>query len=1263
MSQSVTLRARGLYTFPNTLSELPDGALTEANNIVIDRDSVISPRRGFKIYGDELSDTRFRADQLIMYKNRVLRHYNGILDADADGSGTFAILTSDVMQVSPSTRIKSIEMNGNLYFTTSTGVKKISVSNVADLSTAPVTDSGGIEALDVDAVLNSTPGFLTQDSVVAYRIVWGIKDPNNNLILGAPSSRVVVYNDLLSLIITDYNGLCTGLAAAVAANGGAPGPNPLVYANYASFKVGPNTDAPTLQDDFKTLCLQLDTDLATHAYFGRTGSIISSTTGGSSTTVESTAHGLVTGEQVIIAGSDSTPSIDGTWVVTVTDANHFSINTVVTVAATTGTFTQPSIYNNNATTFDSPPTDNELLSLQNLYNDIVNALTATSVSQISLAAQTAGDFQNATESSTVNLTITIPPGVTTNHLYQVYRTQVFQATGTTILSDLDPGDEMGLVFESNPTSGDLVNGFVFLTDITPESFRGANLYTNEFSGEGIINANYPPPCAVDIALFKQVAFYANTFTKHTVSLSLLGVSGLIGGSFITTDGITTHTYTFVDSVQQETAITLPAGSTFPGSGASDYFDLFSANNATTYRFWFQKGTSVAPSGSGVTLVEVAILNADANTVVATKLNNAINAQPDFFATVSTNVVAVINKDVGFTNSPSNHVTAVGFSITVAESGSGENAASLEVGVSNAATPAQQVDLTARSLVRVVNKQSGEIVSATYVSGPKDVPGMMVFKEREITTDGFSISSSGGIDSNFNPSLVSGGVPSTNDVAPNRLYYSKTQQPEAVPILQYTDIGPKDKAILRVVPLRDSLFVLTEAGVYRLSGETPQTFVVSLFDSSSILISPDTAAVLNNQIYMFSNQGIVTISDTGVSVLSRPIENSLLPLINYPAFTNFSFATGYESDRSYLVWTVQNSFDETATQCFRYNTFTQTWVRWDSAKTSVAHNALIDKLYLGAADVPFIEIERKDFLRTDYCDRQNDLTIPQNGYTGFEFLLGGLFGMGIGDTIVQTQYLTVSQYNRLLLKLDNDTGLLVHDFYSTLVAGPGDDMGTNLQELVDKLNDPATGTDGGYTCTNPSTTTFPQMQIDFNAIVTKLNNDTHTRIKTYRTSEDTVEWEVAIKAIGKQKSALIVDFSGIPYIKGPAIGYKAITSKITWAPHHFGDPSQTKHIRDATILFENQGFNDAVARFSSDLSTGEQTVPYNGEGVGTWGGFAWGQSTWGGDGSMVPLRTYVPREKARCRFIMAGVTHTAAMEEFSIFGLSFTFEVVSTRGYR
>ena len=68
-------------------------------------------------------------------------------------------------------------------------------------------------------------------------------------------------------------------------------------------------------------------------------------TGTTSVQITAVGHGFVVGQTVVITGSDSTPSIDGTYyVATVVSANAFTIKpaAAVTVAGTTGTATSTS---------------------------------------------------------------------------------------------------------------------------------------------------------------------------------------------------------------------------------------------------------------------------------------------------------------------------------------------------------------------------------------------------------------------------------------------------------------------------------------------------------------------------------------------------------------------------------------------------------------------------------------------------------------------------------------------------------------------------------------------------------------------------------------------------------------------------------------------------------------------------------------------------------------------------------------------------------
>jgi hypothetical protein len=79
MSQRTLLKARGLFTDSNQLGSVPEGAMTTANNVIIDRDDIVESRRGFSQFGNTFGASADRANQLISYKDRILIHNNNTL--------------------------------------------------------------------------------------------------------------------------------------------------------------------------------------------------------------------------------------------------------------------------------------------------------------------------------------------------------------------------------------------------------------------------------------------------------------------------------------------------------------------------------------------------------------------------------------------------------------------------------------------------------------------------------------------------------------------------------------------------------------------------------------------------------------------------------------------------------------------------------------------------------------------------------------------------------------------------------------------------------------------------------------------------------------------------------------------------------------------------------------------------------------------------------------------------------------------------------
>jgi hypothetical protein len=70
-----------------------------------------------------------------------------------------------------------------------------------------------------------------------------------------------------------------------------------------------------------------------------------------------------------------------------------------------------------------------------------------------------------------------------------------------------------------------------------------------------------------------------------------------------------------------------------------------------------------------------------------------------------------------------------------------------------------------------------------------------------------------------------------------------------------------------------------------------------------------------------------------------------------------------------------------------------------------------------------------------------------------------------------------------------------------------------------------------------------------------------------------------------------------------------------------------------------------------------------EGAGTWGEFSWGDIVWGGLGNERPLRTLIPQNKSRCRYLNVKFNHFNAREQYKLIGISLEPREYSTRAYR
>ena len=178
--------------------------------------------------------------------------------------------------------------------------------------------------------------------------------------------------------------------------------------------------------------------------------------------------------------------------------------------------------------------------------------------------------------------------------------------------------------------------------------------------------------------------------------------------------------------------------------------------------------------------------------------------------------------------------------------------------------------------------------------------------------------------------------------------------------------------------------------------------MDLLDDTALLIGPETPALINNQIMALTTQGVVAVSDSGVSILSRPIEADILPLFGSALSTvkTYAYGIGYETDRKYILSLPGVSTDTKCTQSYIYNTFTNAWTRWTLDTYCGAVNASDDKLYLGFDTKNTLTKERKAYDFSDYVDYHSEETISSVPST-YVLTVSNTSNMAVGDMLYQS----------------------------------------------------------------------------------------------------------------------------------------------------------------------------------------------------------------------------------------------------------------------
>lgn len=581
----------------------------------------------------------------------------------------------------------------------------------------------------------------------------------------------------------------------------------------------------------------------------------------------------------------------------------------------------------------------------------------------------------------VTLGIYIPDGITTNHYLEVYRSSV-----VTPLAVIPPEDYQ-LCYMIKPTAGQIAARYLEFEDILPEGFKGVTLYTNT-TKEGLAQANSNPPLCKTFDKYRGFLFFGDVTGLSRLYTALISIDFFTAGVSTLTidDGTNTMTFGCYDEVVPMVVIAtanvggeveIQTGAAH-GLASGDYVHIYEVTG------------TVEANG----IWEIFVTGADTFTLVGSVYVNAWIAGG----------IVVQYEDYGATP---RFILYTG------------------------GTVAQNIDNTARSIVRVINMAIGNTWwYAYYNSSVSDPPGKIMITGREIDNVQFYLTVDDTLTTgaNFSPIIPDAGITYISSASSfiNGLMYSKEQEGEHVPLVNIFYVGTKNDPILKVIGLKDSLIIIkSDDGIFRLTGTSPTNFVITELDGTCKCLQKESIVKGDNAVFMMSNQGKVKISDSGVEVIGRDNEYEDFKPVNNVDFATKGYGWYYNTEKNYYLSTMKDENSTDFDIVSVYNTFTQAWTdRIYGVTTSDTQircaRVINDVCYYAPLTGNGLLRERKSYTALDFVTPDIAVTITNVDLVTNEITINAAI------TIVKGAIFSQGVFNSVVLIVSDTTHFIVVD---------------------------------------------------------------------------------------------------------------------------------------------------------------------------------------------------------------------------------------------
>lgn len=339
-------------------------------------------------------------------------------------------------------------------------------------------------------------------------------------------------------------------------------------------------------------------------------------------------------------------------------------------------------------------------------------------------------------------------------------------------------------------------------------------------------------------------------------------------------------------------------------------------------------------------------------------------------------------------------------------------------VYNNGSIADDIEKTAQAIVDGINTNtSNTFIDAFYVSGDQDAPGLILLRARDFSTTQFTVTLSAHPTS-FNPELSNSktAARSTQVALAHGVAWCKPGQADACPAFNRQPIGDALEKVLRVVALRDKVLIVKERSAWLMTGSYG-AFRFTLLDNTVRVVGADTVAVLNNQVHALTTQGVATITEIGVGLLSPPVFDDFASLIvnNIANFRTVAWGAAYETEHQYLLGVPGSTKVQ---YVYVWNALTHAWTRWPMARTCATVDVSTDLLWLGDSNNATARRERKAYSALDYKDEQ--IAVTKTGGSGTTVTLSSNASVSVGD------YLEDSTNNALKSRVVSVDSIGGHD---------------------------------------------------------------------------------------------------------------------------------------------------------------------------------------------------------------------------------------------